>query len=71
MDEEARNSINCFHYKKRYFLDGDISFNDQKIGNDDIIVFADKTDEELIIGVIEVSSKTQMERGEMTTEDEE
>ncbi len=70
LDEETRNSINCLHYKDRYFLDGDISFKDQKIENDDIVVFTDQTDKELISGVIEASSKTQMIRGEKATKDE-
>ncbi len=64
LDEETRNSINCLHYKDRYFLDGDIQFKDQKIENDDIVVFTDQTDKELIIGVIEAFSKAQMEKGE-------
>ncbi len=62
LDEETRNSINCLHYKNRCFLDGDISFKDQKIENDDIVVFTDQTDKELIIGVIEASSEAQMKR---------
>ena len=70
LDEETRNSINGLHCKDRYFLDGNISFKDQKIENDDIVVFTDQTDKELIIGVIEVSSKAQLEKGEKTTEDE-
>ena len=69
LDEEIRNSINCLHYKNRCFLDGDISFKDQKIENDDIVVFTDQTDEELIIGVIEASSKVKTEREEKGTED--
>ncbi len=55
--------------KKKCFLDGDISFKDQKIENDDIVVFTDQTDEELIIGVIEASSKVKTEREEKGTED--
>ncbi len=62
LDEETRNSINCLYYKDRYFLDGDIPFKDQKIENDDIVVFTDQTDKEIIIGVIEASSETQMKR---------
>ena len=64
LDEEARNSINCLHYKNSCFLDGDIPFKDQEIKNDDIVVFTDQTDEEIIIGVIEASSDFQKERGE-------
>ena len=64
LDEETRKSINCLHYKNRCFLEGDVSFKDQKIENDDIVVFTDQTDKELIIGVIEASSKAQMEREE-------
>jgi hypothetical protein len=64
LDEETRNSINCLHYKDSCFLDGDILFKDQNIENDDIVVFTDQTDEELIIGVIEASSDFQKERGE-------
>ncbi len=64
LDKETRNSINCLHYKNRCFLDGDIPFKDQRVGNDDIVVFTDQTDMELIIGVIEASSKAQMEREE-------
>ncbi|MCP4255330.1 MAG: hypothetical protein GY775_18390 [Candidatus Scalindua sp.] len=63
LDEETRNSIHCLHYKNRYFLDGDIPFKDQEIENDDIVVFTDQTDKELIIGVIDASSKAQMEIG--------
>ncbi len=63
LDEETRNSINCFHCKSRSFLDGDVPFKDQIIENDDIVVFTDQTDEELIIGVIEASSDFQKERG--------
>ena len=70
LDEETRNSINCLHHKDRCFLDGDIPFKDQKIENDDVVVFTDQSDKELIIGVIEASSKGQMNRGENTTEDE-
>ena len=70
LDEETRNSINCLHYKNRYFLDGDISFKDQKIENGDVVVFTDQADKEIIIGVIEASSKTQMKRGKKTTKDE-
>jgi len=70
LDEETRNSINCLHYKEGYFLDGDIPFKDQKIENDDIVVFTDQTDKELIIGVIEASSDFKKERGENTAEDE-
>jgi hypothetical protein len=68
LDEETRKSINCLHYKNRYFLDGDIPFKDQKIENDDIVVFTDQTDKDLIIGVIEASSDAQMK--EKRTEDE-
>jgi hypothetical protein len=68
--EKTRKSINCFHYKNKSFLDGDIPFKDQEIENDDIVVFTDQTDEEIIVGVIEASSKAQMERGEKGTEDE-
>mgnify|MGYP003998881919 FL=1 len=64
LDEETRNSINCLHYKNSCFLDGDIPFKDQKIENDDIVVFTDQTDKEIIIGVIEASSDFQKERGE-------
>jgi len=64
LDEKTRKSINCLHYKNRCFLEGDVSFKDQKIENDDIVVFTDQTDKELIIGVIEASSKAQMEREE-------
>ncbi|MBC8553177.1 MAG: hypothetical protein H8D23_26455 [Candidatus Brocadiales bacterium] len=64
LDEETRNSINCLHYKDRYFLDGDIPFKDQKIENDDIVVFTDQTDKEIIVGVIEASSEAQMKREE-------
>ncbi len=64
LDEETKKSINCLHYKNRCFLDGNISFKDQKIENDDIVVFTDQTDKEIIIGVIEASSDLQMERGE-------
>ncbi len=64
LDKETRNSINCLHYKNRCFLDGDIPFKDQRVENDDIVVFTDQTDMELIIGVIEASSKAQMEREE-------
>ncbi len=63
LDEETRKSINCLHYKNKSFLDGDVPFKDQKIENDDIVVFTDQTDKELIIGVIEASSKAQMEIG--------
>ena len=63
LDEETRNSINCLHYKNSCFLYGDIPFKDQKIENDDIVVFTDQTDKEIIIGVIEASSDFQMERG--------
>ncbi len=38
LDEQTRKSINCLHYKDRCFLDGDISFKDQKIKNDDIVI---------------------------------
>ena len=51
-------------------LDDDISFKEQKIENDDIVVFTDQTDEELIIGVIEASSKAQMNRGEKAADGE-
>ena len=64
LDEETRNSINCLHYKNSCFLYGDIPFKDQKIENDDIVVFTDQTDKEIIIGVIEASSDFQKERGE-------
>ena len=64
LDEETRNSINCLHYKDRYFLDGDITFKYQEIENDDILVFTDQTDKELISGVIEASSEAQMKREE-------
>ena len=64
LDEETRNSINCLHYKDRYFLDGDIPFKDQEIKNDDIVVFTDQTDKEIIVGVIEASSEAQMKREE-------
>ncbi|MCR4289660.1 MAG: hypothetical protein NUV86_05300 [Candidatus Scalindua sp.] len=64
LDEETRKSINCLHYKNRYFLDGDIPFKDQEIENDDVVVFTDQTNREIIIGVIEASSKAQMEREE-------
>ncbi len=64
LDEETRKSINCLHYKNSCFLDGDISFKDQKIGNDDVVVFTDQTDKELIIGVIEASSEARMKREE-------
>ncbi len=70
LDEEARNSINCLHYKNRCFLDGDISFKDQKIENDEIVVFTDQTDKEIIVGVIEASSDFRKERGENRAEDE-
>jgi len=63
LDEETRKSVNCLHYKDSCFLDGDISFKDQKIENDDVVVFTDQTDKELIIGVIEASSDFQKERG--------
>ena len=62
LDEETRNSINCLHYKNRCFLDGDISFQDQEIENDNIVVFTDQTDKELISGVIEASSEAQTKR---------
>ncbi len=62
LDEETRNSINCLHYNKKYFLDGDVSFKDQKIENDDIVVFTDQTDKELIVGVIEASSEARMKK---------
>ena len=52
-----------------YCLYGDISFKDQKIEDDEIVVFTDQTDKELIIGVIEASTKAQMESGEKTIED--
>jgi len=68
LNEETRNSINCLHYKNRCFLDGDIPFKDQKIVSDDVVVFTDQTDKELIIGVIEASSEAQMKRGEKATE---
>ena len=42
----------------------------QEIKNDDIVVFTDQTDKEIIIGVIEASSDFQMERGENTAEDD-
>ena len=64
LDVETRKSINCLHYKNRYFLDGDIPFKDQNIENDDIVVFTDQTDKELIIGVIEASSEARMKREE-------
>jgi hypothetical protein len=64
LDEETRSSINCLHYKSRSFLDGDVPFKDQKIENDDIVVFTDQPDKELIIGVIDASSKAQIEKGE-------
>jgi len=64
LDEETRNNINCLHYKNSRFLDGDISFKDQKIEDDDVIVFTDQTDKELISGVIEASSDAQMKRAE-------
>jgi hypothetical protein len=64
LDVETRNNINCFHYKNSCFLDGDISFKDQNIENDDIVVFTDQTDKELIIGVIEASSEARMKREE-------
>jgi hypothetical protein len=67
LDEETRNSINCLHYKNRSFLDGDISFKDQGIEDDDIVVFTDQTDKEIIIGVIEASSESQIRRGKKTT----
>ena len=70
LDEETRNSINCLHYRDRYFLDGDIPFKDQEIKNDDIVVFTDQTDKEIVIGVIEASSDFQKERGENTAEDD-
>ena len=70
LDEETRKSINCLHYKNRCFLDGDISFKDQGIENDDIVVFTDQTDKELISGVIEASSKAQLEKEEKATEDD-
>ena len=70
LDEESRNSINCLHYKNRYFLDGDIPFKDQKIENDDIVVFTDQIDKEIVVGVIEASSDFQKERGGNTAEDE-
>lgn len=70
LDEESRNSINCLHYKDRNFLDGDIPFKDQKIENDDVVVFTDQTDKDLIIGVIEASSDFQKESGENIAEDE-
>jgi len=49
---------------------GNVSFKDQKIENDDIVVFTDQTDKEIIVGVIEASSDFQKERGENTAEDE-
>jgi hypothetical protein len=64
LDEETRNSINCLHYKNSYFLNGNISFKDHKIENDDVVVFTDQTDKELISGVIEASSEAQMKREE-------
>ncbi len=64
LDEETRKSINCLHYKNKSFLDGDISFKDQKIEIDNIVVFTDQTDKELIICVIEASSEAQMKREE-------
>ena len=64
LDDETRNSINCLYYKNSCFLDGDVSFKDQEIENDDIVVFTDQTDRELIIGVIEASSEAQMKREE-------
>ena len=70
LDEETRKSINCLYYKNRYFLDGDVSFEDQKIENDDIVVFTDQTGKEVIIGVIEASSKAQLEKEEKVIEDE-
>jgi hypothetical protein len=68
LDEETRNSINCLLYKDRYFLDGDVPFKDQKIKNDDVVVFTDQTDKEIIVGVIEASSDFQKERGESAAE---
>ncbi len=68
LDEENRNSINCLHYKNRCFLDGNVAFKDQEIVNDEIVVFTDQTDKELIIGIIEASSDFQMKRGELETE---
>jgi hypothetical protein len=47
-----------------YCLYGDISFKDQKIEDDEIVVFTDQTDKEIIIGVIEASSEAQMKREE-------
>ena len=64
LDEETRNSINCLRYKDSCFLDGDIPFKDQEIENDDIVVFTDQSDKEMVIGVIEASSETQMKREE-------
>jgi len=64
LDEVTRNSINCLHYKDRNFLDGNIPFKEQKIRNDDIVVFTDQTDIEIIVGVIEASSNFKKERGE-------
>ncbi len=62
LDEETRKSINCLHYKNKNFIDGDISFKDQKIENDDIVVFTDQIDKELIIGIIEAASDAQLKR---------
>ena len=62
LDEEARKIVNCFHYKNRCFLDGDISYKDQGIENDDVVVFTDQTDKELICGVIEASSEIKTKR---------
>ncbi len=64
LDEETRKSINCLHYKNKSFLDGNIPFKDQEIENDDVVVFTDQTDKEIIIGVIEASSKARMKREE-------
>ncbi len=65
LDEETRNSINCLHYKNRCFLDGDISFKDQKIENDDIVIFTDQTDKALLIGVIEAFLMPRWKRREV------
>ncbi len=70
LDEETRKSINCLHYNNKIFLDGDIPFKDQKIKNDDIVVFTDQTDKELVIGVIEASSEVRLNKGEQVTEEE-
>jgi len=70
LDEETRKNVNCFHYRNKCFLDADISYKDQKIENDDIVIFTDQTDKELISGVIEASSEIQMKRGKKTTKDE-